>query len=1034
VRQSPVSSTLFFRKSFALLLFSLPIFGGLGAACNNSSTTPPLSSLRQSGQVSFVCVNLRGDGAPLDQCPVGASISTSSTARSLTVASLNHDLYALVTQTVTGEVALLRISARAGVSGPTVIDVDPSNPGVTPLRVGQDPSDMVTTPGGKATFVSVREVGKPGLFALPTRCLWGPEAGESPRDLTSWPACSLPSPPGRMVIVADEPDAQGRVRTSCDGSYQEPKDPTGAAGANGADDCAVDLATETNQPGRQKLIVTLPDRGTLAVVDAQRLLDRAPGSFDPCPIEAEFELRADPSGERTQPLPPDLAGQGCFPEKFEYPELSEAFDPKPAGLSLGRGILFVADQAAPVIHRVSTEDVCQLTEKPPLLPTSMLEPDRLVTSSRLAVSPVTRAGSQFLYAIDESPARAADVMVFDITSENSPRTPLVRPGSKDMPFEIPDRIQFPAAAKDVGFVQNDEPIVDPDTDVGEFGVLCDPDPSLSPDDEGARYRSNESLTAGAGINRRGIFAYVLTSDGNLNVVDLEDYDAACRRPIQVNRSSSPDFRGCLGDVQALDYYTSNGRPTGVPTVTNEVSCRVVEPHRARAHGRQGYVITNDTIGTGAPTLLSLPRLTLFGRSQPVSRDTVEGRKRPILLGADFGGEHGLPITPAQVYVGTTQRSRDSETEPLDINPNSAEQSNVVLPFVEPRAYPETEVVTVAYEGDLDGLHSAGRIEIEADDKLRLSDVDASYCKSGTQDVATTRDLLEKDYGLTGDPLSELALRYADYVQVTSSFPLEDDEYWQGAGAACVGDQGFAGCDSVFGKTTVDDLRRERDLKILAAYDDHLELAPALLPTGSNVRRYFEALSCCFPGALSYRVRAAEQWVVRGTSSGYRHPVVAVADADGELACRLACDPVRGSRRGRLVELSSTSCDDPNPEAPDFCGVGPRTSRDVVCAYDSTSGAVQPGTGAGRCIFDDGTRRFALYRGLEQSARGMAFLFDVGGGFLIDSVNLSSVTRTNVLPVSLATVPSFGAAGVVDAQDRGVLLIEVRSNSVVTQFY
>jgi len=993
-----------------------------------------LSSLRQSGQVTFLCANSAGEGAPLQQCPVGASISTSTSARNLTVAASDHDLYALVTQTVTGEIALVRASARVGVSGATVIDVDPSNPGVTPLRVGQNPVDIVTTPGGKATFVSVREVGKPGIFALPTSCLWPAKAPESARDLTTWPACSLPTTPGQMVIVNDGADQEGRVRTSCDEPY-ESLGTAGAGGANNAgEDCSVDLATESGPPGRQKLVVTLPDRGSIAVVDAQALLDRPPGSFGPCPIELELKLNPEPQGSRLQPLPADLAGQGCFPNEFEYPQLEGEFEARPAGLASGRDVLFIGDQTAPVIHRVNTTDVCRLTEDAPLLPTSMLEPERVVVSSRIALSPVTTEGSQFLYAIDEAPARSADVMVFDVTSGGSPKTPLVRSGSKYMPFEVPDRIQFPAAAKDVGFVQNDEPSVDPETDVGEFGVACDPDPSLNNQDPGARYRTDESLTAGAGVNRRGIFAYILTSDGNLNIVDVDDYDSACRRPIGVNRSSTLDFRGCGGDSEDFDYFTADGQENGSPTVTNEVSCRVVVPHRARARGRGGFVITNETIGTGAPTLLSLPRLTLYGRSQPVSRETIEGRKRPLLLGVDFGGEGGLPVTQAQVYVGTTLRTRDSEDQPLDINPNTAEQTNLVLPFVEPRAYPESEVVTVSYEGDLDGLHTAGQLDLTEDNTLRLWDVDARYCKLGTQDLGATSELLEKDHGLTGQPLAELAARYADYVQVTSASPLEDDSYWQGAGAACAGGQGFAGCDSLFGDATADDLRSERDLKILSAYDDHLLVLPKDLAGAANVSRRLDDLRCCFPSALSYRVRASEQWVVKGTSSGYRHPIVAVRNEQGELACQVACDPVRGLRRGRVTELSSTACDDPRPEIADFCGVGPRTGRDVICAYDASSGAVRPGSTAGNCIFDDGTRRFALYRGLEASQRGMAFLFDVGGGFLIDSVNLSSVTRTNVLPVTLEAVPNFGAVGVVDAQDRGLLLIEVRSNSVVSQFY
>jgi hypothetical protein len=1012
-----------------VLSVSVPFALTLSFACSSSQTTVGLLSLQQSGRVSFLCVGPDRSGSPLEVCPRGPTYTNSSSSLTSTTASPDHSVFALVTQTASAEVALIRVSSRTTGQGAAVLDVDRTNPGVTPLRVGANPGEMASTPGGYATFIGVSEPGRPGLFALPTECLWGPGTDEYARDITTWPACSLPAAPGEMVVLLDAADDAGRVRPSCTASYEEV-----AFDETSLDkfDCKVHLAEEAVDRGRHKLVVALPSRGTLAVIDAQSLLDRPPGSYDPCPIESEVALRAAPGGAVSQPLPDDLAGLGCYSDSLEYPAPVGQFTTRPTSLAYADGTLFVGDEGAPVVHRLGARDVCQLTELDPLRPTSVTEPSRVVTTSRVRVSPETTEGKRFLYAIDNVPGRPASAMVFDVSSAASPVTPLVRPGSKEMPFEAPDRLEFAAAIKDIAFAKTDDPVVDPETNVGEFDLLCNPDPGASSTDPGIRYRPNEGLTSGAGVNRRGIFAYVLTSDSSLNVVDVEDFDAACRRPAQVNTSSEVDFRGCPSEPGSFAYLTESGQADGVPTVTDEFSCRVVEPHRARSRGKRGFFLTNESLGTGAPVLLSAPRLSLNGRVLPLSRSVAEGRRRPIMLGVDFGSG-SKDTTPGYVYYGTTKRSQDSASTPLDIDPNTAELASLVLPFVEPRAYPTSETASIAYEGELDGIHNAGQLEVREDGSARFSDADAGYCDAGVQDLSTTSDILAGDFGLSGSLLKDLSERYSDYVQVVSPLPEEEDDYWQREGKACLDGAAFSGCDAVFGQSDADDLRRERDLKIRSAHQTYLDVVP--VEDHGDPTRLMNEMLCCMPGPLSYRLRASEQWVVRGSISGVSHPVVPVQTAEGDFECRLACDPIRGQRRSRAFELTSTGCEDPSIDAPEPCGVGQRTIFDVICAFDATQGPVEPGGPAADCIYDNGIRRFAMYRGLDPSQRGMVFSFEVGGGFIIDGVNLTAVTNgARVLPTSLHALGSFGAIGVVDAADRGLMLLDVRSNSIMSQFY
>src|SRR5204863_4309665 len=124
------------------------------------------------------------------------------------------------------------------------------------------------------------------------------------------------------------------------------------------------------------------------------LASKAPGSFDACPIEKEVPLKsALPTGPIIQRLPPDL--DDVYPEGLPHQPQPKTLDPRPAGFARlddsNEHKLFVADSQVPVIHVLDTSDPCQLAELPPLLPVSYFDPNRTVTTSKLAVmSNVTR--------------------------------------------------------------------------------------------------------------------------------------------------------------------------------------------------------------------------------------------------------------------------------------------------------------------------------------------------------------------------------------------------------------------------------------------------------------------------------------------------------------------------------------------------------------------------------------------------------------------------------------------------------------------
>ncbi len=74
------------------------------------------------------------------------------------------------------------------------------------------------------------------------------------------------------------------------------------------------------------------------------------------------------------------------------------------------------------------------------------------------------------------------------------------------------------------------------------GVMCDPDPAHD-DSPGASFRPKTS--SGAGPSQlRGLFAVISEFAGTLSIVDLEDYDAPCRRP---SESASLTGDECASD-------------------------------------------------------------------------------------------------------------------------------------------------------------------------------------------------------------------------------------------------------------------------------------------------------------------------------------------------------------------------------------------------------------------------------------------------------------------------------------------------------
>lgn len=986
-------------KRIASLLFGAITLSAVG--CQDSPEPLPIRSLTASGDVSYICMSPSLRGVAMEDCPDFEEKE-------------NH-LFALVTQTLTAEVAVIDVTRG------DVIDVDRSSPGFTFLRVGAKPVDIVSTPGGEVSFVGVAGIGHEGIFALPTTCLGPPQklsSGEyeTPRDLTTWPACSLPTAPGEMAILIDPLDESGAMRLSCDSDERTLDVPEPAAARRR--ECPVDLRREMRNPGRRKLAVTLPEHGEIVIIDAQRLVDEhEPGTFSPCPIEARHRLRVDlPDAPISQKLPDDLYVPGCTPASVDYPAPTGEFLAKPAGIDVSEGSMFVADVGAPVIHDLDVRDPCAIRERDPLLPLSLEEPTRTVFTTKVAASPTLTDGRRFLYAIDKFGRSTANVMVFDLTPGQVDRTPLVREGTPYLPFEPADRISFAASAQDIVFSQRDLPIPDAGSGQAVIGERCDPDPELDPDAPGAQYRPSSSESDGASpTNLRGTFGFVLLSSGQVGIIDLEDYDEPCRRPTSTNSSETVDFRGCANDPAEPEYYTlpDGTDEDGQATVTGEVSCRVVQEHRARS---ARLAVTSSSEGAGAPSLRGFPRLTFEDRGLPLN-NTEEGVKYPKLLAVPYPDPDRPGATvPAQTYVGTTLYSSDDPDNRLDTDPRLSERASVVLPWIEPRAYPSSERVTVVYEGTIGGERPSGFLRLAGGEAEidRIDDSDGRFCDAGVQGAELTRQVGEERFGLSGRALDEFSRRHADYVQITQDLLPSDDEYWKSdLGRSCGGGQGYFECERVLGHVDDDDdltnLLPARELRIVSTFQDHLVVESRNSQTEEERQAQLELLDCCFPSGMSYTVRPSNQWVVTGSASGFRHRVVPTAvqtDAGVSYPCAFDCAPSKRYFDGRVFEVHE--------------------DRSDVCDM-----AVVDALADSECIYETLTSRFAVYGGTEPSQRDMTFVYEVTGGFAPLTISLTRNDTSIILPQELARVPGYRLLSAVDAQDRGLMLLSLDTLAVVS---
>ena len=839
------------RRSLAFSGLALAATGGLlGPGCSATPTAQAVRALEGSDQMTFVCL-----GAP-NAANIFHEVGDCTTQLAASVADFGvtvetPHLYALINQTIQGSVAMVDLATMD--PNVAVLDADPSTPGAAFFPVGANPISIVATPKGTAAFVATDDNAEPALFVLPLNHLRPCEVDSSQCNkpaptLSSWPACALPSSPGQMVVVADPADPIGQVRPTCGGTYAPPEASNGRG------------SIDEEGRGREKLIVALPKKGELVVIDAQTLLDGTPGAvLTPCPIEETIVLSG--AIPVVPPVPPPPPGPACVVPPGNPSGLLGPFKPVPDNLAYADGRLYVADIGAPLIHVLDVSSPCNPAELPPLVPTSVDDPMHPVKTTSLAVTPLLTPGDKrYLYGVD---ARNRSVMVFDVSASATSQTPLLNPNPTWNPLQPPDRFQFSGTPAAVAMMSRDQPAADLNM-VAPFGTLCDPNPSAvvctgtNVCDLGTTYRTKSDYSAGAGPTvLRGTFGLIGLPSGAIDIMDIQDFDEPCRGP-----ATPGSLLGCTSSFAG-----------GITSA--EGTCGAVVTNTPRS---LNYIVSNTYVGNHLPGITGFPILTtLDGNvldpskvSAARMRATTPSSMQPMPVGP-----------PSSISVNGNPVNIDSN----GLASNSPTDSDTVLMNLED---PHVQVVdqqwTVRYEGPLPGFVGK-RADLQLlNGQRNLTDSASQFCAAGVQSQASIGAILvsEKD----PDPVGN-SLKLADRVSITDPLLDPTQGYWENA--ACT----YQNCESVFGDDTTP--TPQRDIVITEAFDDHLELGDP--PAGADLTH------CCFPLSVGYAIRPGGQWVVTGNQNGFFHHVIPDPTTG---VCRDSCDPNKVRLNGRARTVAGTA--------------------------------------------------------------------------------------------------------------------------------
>ncbi len=1087
---------------------------GAGSAlltsCTTTPTAVPVRTFERAQKVDVVCMQVLNltDGTlikptpqPQSRCaPVPAGVDGTY---------LPYHLFALVTQLGRGEVAVVDLTQG------TVVDIDQATPGFNFHVVGKNPTDIAVTPDGLLTFVAAAEVNKPAIYALRNDEVlgdWQGAPGSSRPKITNWPACALPQVPGALAIVptrilatTSPTDAGTSAGTDADVTDADTE-----GGASDAGDGGMTGPTAAPDQLGYEVVVVLPGdartsakiitidprpflRGAALLTDAGPQV--APGSLAKCPITSAIELAGGAfAPSQVQPGPawddgikyvdggapaeevPSTGAGICAVGAGFTPDSGLPIDAPPelaargGASALSGQIYYVADAVLPLIHVIDLRNGA-VKELAPLLATSITDPSRRVTVSQIAVSPPTREFKRYLYAID---AREGTLMVYDVTNpDNSSRSPLTRPHAETNPFQAPDRISFSSPVATLAFARNEWPLTFDVNATGAAltGLLCNPNPNAGSalrgdptgvPDLGVFYRANSPLTIGppgiSGIagpspyRLRGIFGFATLTTGAMVAIDVDDWDAPCRRPdpmglisVVPNDPGDAGDGGNVGTHEVINQFPSlitppqqrvleGGSPdpyrasavaevTAAGSLSSPVTLEgffpVSAPHRSRS---LQYLRNDPALGNHLPRVDVLPQLFVNGAVQSATPDET---RVPVLLPT----AKGQYADPNEANVASDPNPARAET-PLP-------SPNVRFSFESPEVHLDQDW-SVTYEGlgpNVKGL--AGALSTTDDyQTLTITTDQGLFCRRGVEDFRIGQ---QKAAAIVAAATKQglfvperLDRKIADYVQLKEDILPVGDPYWSLSSQACwaiddldvsTPQKKYDACATTFGsgENVNPDMSVQRDFPVLEAYQDRLVVSrygysnPQVASTSSREvlgknesnKSFLKLMQCCFHSQVQFNVRTGGEWVAQGAKNGFLHHVTEALGGQCVLSCN-AREALLNARAPVVSQITKGGKGtDPTLLHSDQTHIGrntPLAMRNPMFSFYVVNG-YQSG-------FVD------LY-----PLRDAQWRFTTRGQFQPLFVNLASTT-TAVSPQSMKFIDSLGQVAIVDGEAQGLMLVDL----------
>jgi hypothetical protein len=685
--------------------------------------------------------------------------------------------------------------------------------------------------------------------------------------------------------------------------------------------------------------------------------------------------------------------------------------PQPVALARDAQVLYIADDSLPLVHVIDMSVPTAPHELLPYVLSSLADPTRAAPIRDVAISPPTRDFKRYLYAVDH---REGTIAVFDATNPlTADRSPLRRPHAELNPFQPPDRLAFSAPVVAVAFGRNDFPLsrINGVKQVNAAtGLLCNPNPNLdpitNPADKGVFYRANSTdPVSPLGPTRlRGVFAFATLTSGQIITIDVDDWDAPCRRPQELTGSQTAATGVALaaGSLAAPepaptgpDDHDPYHAPVAPPeSVSQEVFFPVSAPHRIRS----AFLLRDDTgSGKHIPFLPSTPSIQSTGAPLPLFGQGSEATPR---------------LRPTAVTVGVA-----TGTEDIGVR-FSTEVPDVHL----------DQDWGVTYEGIVPGFDGLPAIVSSTDGfaSAVLDQPQARFCAKGVEDWSVggeRANAVTNALAAAGRPPypERLDRRMTDYVQVVDDLLPSDDPYWSvpndPAPNSCwdpslrTASDRYNVCSSIFG--TAADQSTNRDFPILEAYDDHVKVGRfAKIPPNQSREVIFsdpsnapflKLLRCCFHHQVKFNVRAASEWVTVGSAIGMLSHVVPGAGG----RCVPSCDP-----REALL----------NARAPSL----PFGTGEFAPVRNSSLAMRNP-------MFS-----FFVQNGEKNNAdsvptRDTSWRFQTRGAFTPLLINLAATTNS-VNPQSMRFIDTLGQIAVVDAASQGLVLIDLANVTIARAPY